>query len=132
MFNLDLQKRSPACGPLGASGGLTFRKTKMLAIKIKITKFISSDNPGFVECTFMDALDKEHIVHEKVPVVTTENLNEKSTYPKDGVIACRQINQRTDEKGRVIVTVDTEEPWGVDTTDGKFQFDILKENLIEI
>ena len=105
---------------------------KMLAIKTKIKRFISSDNPGFVECTFMDAWDKEHIVHEKVPVVTTEYLDEKSIYPRDGVIACRQINQRIDEKGRAIVTIDTEQPWGVNTVDGKFQFDILKENLIDI
>ncbi len=125
-------RTSQSLGTLQVMRRTDIPQDKMLAIKTKITRFISADNPGFVECKFKDVWDFEHIVHEKVPVVTTENLDEKSTYPKDGVIACRQISQRTDEQGRAIVTVDTEQPWGVDTIDGKFQFDILKENLTEI
>ena len=60
----------------------------MKALKIKIRKFIDDHQPGFVECTFIDAWNKEHIIHEKVPVVSTENLNEDSIYPSEGAIAC--------------------------------------------
>lgn len=102
------------------------------AIKIKITKFISDDQPGFVECMFYDALNKKHIVQEKIPVITEKYLDVNSNYPQDGVIACEIVNESGVLNGIKIVTVDTSRPWGVETIDGLSQFDILEEQLIEI
>lgn len=42
----------------------------MIALKIQITKFISDDQPGFVECSFFDVFNKKHIVQDKVSIVT--------------------------------------------------------------
>ncbi|MEO6723233.1 MAG: hypothetical protein ABIN67_22900 [Ferruginibacter sp.] len=64
----------------------------MIAIKIKILKFISDDQPGFVECSFFDALNKEHIVQDKVPIVTEKYLDANSKYPQDGIIACEIVS----------------------------------------
>ena len=102
------------------------------ALKIKIIKFISDDQPGFVECIFYDALNKKHIVQEKIPVVTEKHLDADSNYPQDGVIACEIVKESRDLKGNTIVTIDTSLPWGVDTIEGLSQFDVLEQQLIEL
>lgn len=104
----------------------------MKAIKIKIIKFISDDQPGIVECIFYDALNKKHIVHEKIPVVTEKHLDANSNYPHDGVIACDIVKESRDLNGHKIVTIDTSRPWGVDTIEGISQFDVLEDQLIEL
>lgn len=104
----------------------------MKAIKIKIPRFLCDDQPGFVECTFHDAWNKLHIVHDKVPIVTDQALDAKSEYPQDGVIACEIIQQWVDKEKRTLFTVTTEKPWAVDTIDGLTEFDLLEEQLMEL
>ena len=104
----------------------------MKAIKIKITSFISDDQPGFVECKFNDAWNKEHTVQDKVPIVTEKYLDADSDYPQDGVIACEIISKWKDKDERTIFSVTTEKPWAVDTIDGLTEFDILEEQLTDI
>jgi len=103
----------------------------MSAIKIKITKYISDDQPGFVECTFDDAWNKVHIVEDKVPIVTEKYLDANSDYPQDGVVACEILKESKDAEGRTIFTVDTS-PWGINTIEGLTKFDILKEQLTDL
>jgi len=104
----------------------------MLGIKVSITRFVSDDQPGFVECRFTDAWGREFVVEEKVPIVTLEDLNEKSVYPRVGTIACKVVKEWTDKEGRKLLTIDTEKPWHIETIDGVQQFDILEKDLIEI
>ncbi len=103
----------------------------MFAIKIKITKFISDDQPGFVECEFIDAYHKLHFVQDKVPIVTEKYLDANSEYPQDGLIACEIVKKWKDTNGQKIFTVNTSKPWGVDTVDGLTEFDIFEEQLTE-
>jgi hypothetical protein len=102
------------------------------AIKIKITSFISNDQPGFVECKLVGVWNNEHIIQDKVPIVTEKHLDEKSEYPQDGVIACEIIRKWTDQNGRDILTISTAKPWGVDSIMGLTEFDILDRPLIEL
>ena len=102
------------------------------AIKIKIIKFISDSQPGFVECIFYDALNKKHIVLDKIPVVTEKQLDVNSSYPQDGVIACEIITESRVQDGKRIVTIDTSRPWAVNTIEGVSQFDVLEEQLTEL
>jgi hypothetical protein len=97
----------------------------MPSIKVGIDKFISDDQPGFVECSFIDAWGKQHTVQEKIPVVTDKYLDTNSNYPQEGVITCIVIKEWQDKEGRLIITVDTERPWDVDTIEGLTQFDLL-------
>jgi hypothetical protein len=103
----------------------------MKALKITITKFISNYQPGIVECKFHDAWNKEFIIHEKVPVVTLNDLYEDSKYPQDGIVACEIIREWNDKDGRVIIKITTEKPWGVETIDRLTEFEVLEEQLIE-
>lgn len=104
----------------------------MIGIKVKITRLISSDQPGVVECIFKDAWDKEFKIQEKIPIVTTDDLDENSDYPSDGVVACEVIKEWDDTEGRKLVTVDIDKPWSIETIDGLTQFNILQKDLIEI
>jgi len=102
------------------------------AIKIKITSFIDSHQPGFVEGRFIDAWNKEHIVRDKVPIFTEEHLDESSDYPREGFVACEIIKTWNDSKGREIKTVNTEKPWGIESIDAIKEFDLLTEQITSI
>lgn len=93
-------------------------------LQVTITRFISKDNPYFIECRFMDALGKEHIIHEKVPVITHEDLDEHSTYPRPGYIACEVMEKYPVDGGSEIVIINTSKPWGIETTEGETIFEV--------
>jgi hypothetical protein len=102
----------------------------MPAIKVLIVKYISNDQPGYVECIFRDAWNKEHIVHEKVPIITDKWLDADSNYPQEGVLDCKIIKEY-DRNGRKIISVTTATPWGIETVEGIEKFDILEEILVK-
>lgn len=104
----------------------------MKAFKVTITRLISTDQPGFVECMFKDAWGQEYKIEEKIPVVTKEYLDENSEYPKAGVVACEIVRVWEDINKRKLITVNTVRPWAVETVDGLTQFDVLQREVIEI
>jgi hypothetical protein len=82
----------------------------MVAIKVTIDRFIDEDQPGRVACSFVDAAGVLHLFEEKVPVVSDEDLDPKSEYPRPGVIGCEMISVRWAADGHELVLVDTEKP----------------------
>lgn len=104
----------------------------MLAIRIKIISFISNNQPGFVECNFLDAYNREHIIHEKIPIVTDMLLDADTEYPQDGFVACDIIKRWMDNTGRKLITVTTERPWGVRTITSLTEFDLEEDQLTEL
>jgi hypothetical protein len=103
----------------------------VLGIKATIERFTQESQPGWVECTFADAAGKSHVFEEKVPVVTVENLDATSEYPRPGVIGCQVVGTRVGSDGRELLTVDTEQPWGIESKAGETRFEILREQVIE-
>jgi len=103
----------------------------MLEIRVSIERYTDDWFPGFVECTLVDALGRLHLFEEKVPIVTAEPLNAKSLYPREGFIACVLISEERAADGREIVTVDTEEPWGIESKTGETRFQVFREQLVE-
>ena len=89
---------------------------------IQISRFVDDRQPGFVECVLVDAFGKAHVFIEKVPVVTTENLLPTSTYPTAGTLDCEIVAEWTDDSGRALMRIDTERPWGVESTEGLTEF----------
>ena len=102
----------------------------MPEIKIKIIRLTDTHQPGFVECLFPDAWGAVHVVHEKIPVVSCENLWVGSIFPADGVIRCEIINEWIDDNGRKLITVSTEKPDCIETVDGINQFDLSPCQLL--
>lgn len=103
----------------------------MFGIKCRITSFISDDQPGFIECKFHDAWNEEHTFHEKAPVITNEHIDSESPYPLNGNIGCTVLDSWEDNRGRSIVSVSTETPWGIESVEGVTKFDVLRDQIIE-
>ena len=96
---------------------------------VQILEYIDDHFPGWVECAFVDAFSQRHLLHEKVPVVTTLPLTATSTYPQSGFIACEVEDSWLDDTGRRLVRVNTETLWGVQTAIGTSQFVVLQTQL---
>jgi hypothetical protein len=103
----------------------------MLGIKTMIVRFTNESQPGWVESAFVDAKGVLHSFEEKVPVVTAEDLDAHSEYPRPGVIGCIVIGARPTEAGGEVVTVDTELPWGIESKVGQTRFDVFRDQLLE-
>src|SRR5437762_2599635 len=101
----------------------------MLGVRVEIRRFVDGRQPGWVECAFTDAHGREWLFVEKVPVVTTEELDAASGYPRPGVIACEVIARRDGEDEQTLVTVDTVRPWGIEATTGQTRFEVRADQL---
>jgi hypothetical protein len=103
----------------------------MLAIKVGITRFVDDHQPGFVECSLIDAHGKEHLFIEKVPVVALDDLDANSVYPAAGVIGC-EVLESTADTTTDIITVSTERPWWIESTEGLLVFDLWSTQLVDL
>jgi hypothetical protein len=99
---------------------------------VKISRYVDAAFPGWVECSMVDATGHEHLFVDKVPVVTNAGLSETSHYPQPGFIACVVIGRDMRDDGSQRVRIDTERPWGVETTVGGTKFKVLPEQLCEL
>ena len=103
----------------------------MLVVKVEIVRFVDEYQPGIVECKLIDASGCQHTFIDKLPIFTAADLWTDSTYPQPGVIACIQVDRQRNSQGLEIVTIDTEQPWHVETVSGQTRFDVLPEQLAE-
>jgi hypothetical protein len=102
----------------------------MVGVHVEITRYVDDSQPGWVECRLIDAHGREWLFIEKVPVITTADLNRQTCYPQAAVIAC-QIVSRIYTGDREIVTIDTAWPWHVEATTGETMFEVRPEQLAE-
>jgi hypothetical protein len=103
----------------------------VLGIKVSIERFTDESQPGWVECRFSDAAGKVHVFEEKIPVVSLEDLDAGSDYPRSGIIGCEVVGTRVTRDGRELTIVDTEQPWGIESKAGKTRFEVLPDQVIE-
>src|SRR5262245_12633677 len=104
----------------------------MKAVRVTIRKYVDSAVPGWVECTFVEASGREVRLVEKVPVVTEADLGPDSHYPQPGIIACEVLGTHRDSEGRDLATISTVEPWGIESAEGRTEFEVPCEQLLEI
>ena len=104
----------------------------MLGVRVNISRYADAAQPGWVECTLVDALGHEHVFVEKVPVVTKVHFDAAGSFPQAGLIACIVVGSSQREDGCQLVRIDTQTPWGIESTAGRTQFDVLSEQLCEL
>jgi hypothetical protein len=104
----------------------------MHGVRVSILQYVNDDQPRFVECRLIDVTGRAWHFVEKVPVVTTADLNAQSSYPQPGIVACEVIDTRRAADGTTVVTIDTDRPWGVAAVAGETRFDVAAELLTEI
>ena len=96
----------------------------MTELVVQIDRFVDDHQPGFVECSLVDAHGTKHVFLEKIPVVTTETLWPGSAYPRPGAIACQVEREFKDPAGITLLQVSTELPWHVESTTGETRFTV--------
>lgn len=101
----------------------------MPVLAVQISRFVDEYQPGFVECVLVDALGHSHLIVEKVPIVSGEDLRSTSNYPRNGEIKCEVEAEWTDEAGRLLLRVNTEQPWHVESTTGETKFVVLSAQV---
>jgi len=76
-------------------------------VAVQIVRFVDSGFPGWVECELVDAAGRRHILKDKVPTFTPEDLDADSKYPTPGFVACEVVERYRNEKGQELVRVST-------------------------
>jgi hypothetical protein len=102
----------------------------MVAVAVKISRFVDDHQPGFVECQLVDASGNTHSFIEKSPVVSNQDLLATSSYPCAGNIVCEIVSEYKDAQGRLLVQIDTDVPFGVESTSGQTKFVVLSSQLV--
>lgn len=98
----------------------------MLGVKIKIIEYLDDTQPGWIRCVLTDAFGKEWFFTEKIPIVTTKYLDEKSEYPQEGMINCIITNEHVENN---FIVIDTSKPYGIYSEDDISNFTIKKSQL---
>lgn len=101
----------------------------MTELIVQIDRFVDEHQPGFVACSFTDALGTKHVIIEKVPVITTEDLWSNSLYPRPGAIACQVQCEWHTNDGRFLVQINTQLPWHVESIAGDVSFVVLASQV---
>lgn len=101
----------------------------MSDLMVQIVRFAVNNQPGWVECEFVDAGGRRHSIIEKIPVVTAEDLDADSEYPRPGTVRCEIIKRYRDEKGQELVCINTDRPICIESTEGLSEFTV-PANLI--
>jgi hypothetical protein len=70
----------------------------------------------------MDATGRQHSIIEKIPVVTAEDLDADSEYPKPGSVRCEILKRYQNDKGQDLVSITTNRPFSVETVEGLSEF----------
>jgi hypothetical protein len=104
----------------------------MQAVRVKICRYADDSQPGWVECELVDALGQEHTFVEKVPVVRKGHLDASSSFPQAGFIAIIVLGKSKHDNGRQLACIDTQTPWGIESTAGRSRFDVFSEQLCEL
>lgn len=99
-------------------------------VLVTVTRFVDPDQPGWLECALTDAAGRAHFFIEKVPVVTEEDLDESSAYPRSATLACEVLDRRTLADGSERVTIDTARPWGIASIEGVSRFVVAAELVV--
>jgi hypothetical protein len=96
----------------------------MYNLAIQIVRFVDSAFPGWVECELADAEGRHHIIKDKVPTFTAEDLDADSRYPVEGAIRCQILQRYQDGKGQELVRISTAKPDAIESTEGLTEFTV--------
>jgi hypothetical protein len=101
----------------------------MVTVPIQIVRFVMEHQPNIVESVLTDASGRRWHFLDKSAIFTEAYLDQRSAYPQPGLLGCEIIREWTDERGRLIATIDTDRPWAISATTGETRFDVLAKQI---
>ncbi len=100
-----------------------------MELSVTITRFVEEYQPNIVASELMDANGHVHTFVLKEPLVSLDELNAHSSYPRPGSIRCVVLDRGYDANGRELVTISTAEPNGIESTEELSEFVVLQFQL---
>jgi len=100
-----------------------------IGIRVEIVEYIDDEQPGWVECRFVDVTGREHSFREKGPVVAATSISAGASFPQPGIIVGQIVARRVLPDGREVTTINTEIPWGIESTTGETRFEVGSDLL---
>ena len=100
-------------------------------LAIEIARLVDGAFPGWVECGFVDAHGKRHSFIDKVPIVSNEDLDATSKYPRPGALRCSLLDKWKDSDERELARITTASPDAIESTEGLSEFIVLFGQLNE-
>jgi hypothetical protein len=101
-------------------------------LSVQIVRWVDDHFPGFVACEFVDAWKHVHKLIDKVPMVTTDDLDATSVYPQEGSIRCTVLERwrelRSPQLGE-LVRVYIGYPDNMETTEGSREFVVQSSHV---
>lgn len=89
----------------------------MAMVRGVVTRWWDDWQPGFVEFLLTDVDGVDHLIHEKVPALTIEELTPATAYPRELWIDADVLSRGTDY-------ADVRLCWDVQTDDGRTDFTV--------
>jgi hypothetical protein len=103
---------------------------RLASLSVLITRWVDDDpQPGIVEFQFSDSGGKVWTFVEKQALVSSQQLNRDSSYPRLASTCCKVLSFVTDRRGRKIAEIDISEPWGIESAEGLSRFSVFAEQL---
>jgi hypothetical protein len=96
----------------------------MYSLVIQVARFVDAAFPGWVECELVDAEGRRHIIKDKVPMSTVEDLDADSRYPVEGCVLCEVLERYQDGEGQELARISTKEPYGIESSEGLTEFTV--------
>lgn len=93
-----------------------------------IFRLVEKHTPDIVECAIVDAYGQCHYFIDKDAVFTTD-ISDPLIYPLPGVVAGEVKGVWEDPDGRLLATIDTERPLGLESSAERIEFTVLASKL---
>ena len=103
----------------------------MYILGIQIVRYVDTAFPGWVECELVDAEGRRHIIKDKVPMFTVEDLDADSRYPVEGGVPCEVLERYQDGEGQEMARISTTKPYDIESSEGLTEF-IVPANRITL
>lgn len=101
----------------------------MLLVKMRVLAWLGSEPfPGIVEVELIDARGRNWRFVDKAPIFAGD-LRADGVYPVDILVGCTELS-RTRTEGRELVTISTAEPWGIESREGCWVFEVTPDQLM--
>ena len=101
-----------------------------LAVPVQVVEVLDEKWPGWVAAELIDAYGKTHTFHDKVPIFLFDYLDSDPSLPIQGWICCEIVERFTDG-GVELVRIDTESPYGVESTENSYSFVVPADSVVD-
>lgn len=108
-------------------------RPELRLLEVQVVRWVDDGFPGVVACEFMDAQGRVHTVIDRVPVVSTDELDATSAYPQPGSIRCmvaeRWVDGNKEDHPLQLVQIHLGFPDAVESTEGLQEFVVLSSQV---